>query len=182
MRSFNLTRERRARVWFGDLPHARPVVHEQCSVSQTQEKRCRGVAHTLRRSVAVELFVPLGGRFLYGLLGCQAIGNESQSVVVEVGNFPHLAAREAIDSLVGSLDNVVPWIDEQYHDSILEGAGVAVEQYERLPERLRFCCGRQGALGSTPTLFRRLALICVSLLTVAEDDLERCLEALVSTE
>ena len=100
---------------------------------------------------------------------------------MEIPTFLHKVPAGDMDPLVGNLDNVVPWIDEEYCEAILEGAGLAMGQYRGFPGRLRFCSGRQGVLGSSPKLFRRLAFICVSLLGVAEIDLELRLEELVSS-
>lgn len=179
MRSFNLTKERQARIWLDEIPGRDQNAAK--AKSYRIEQRCDGDARIVRSSIAVELFIPLGGRFQYGFLGCQLAGSESKNVAMEVQTSPHRVELQGMESLAGKLDNVVPWIDDEYFEPILEGAGLAVRRYEKFPEKLLFSSGRQGVFGSSPAVFRRLAFICVSLMSVAEIDLGQRLEELVSS-
>jgi len=175
MRTFALTMERRARVWIdsSEMPGVMSV--DERRMLKYRDVYCRGNQKARRTAIAVELFIPVGGRFLYGMLGGKAFGSEASQSLIEIADMTS-HGRVVVDSLAGSLDTVVPWVDAEYYDSILDGASAAVEGFEAFPDKFVFCSGRQGALGSTPILFRRLAHICVALLAAPDADIEKRLE------
>lgn len=178
MKSFNLTKERKARVWLGEfLPS-----FQTNESSLTEVVKCSGSLYPLHTTVAVELFIPAGGRFFYGLLGIQTFGKETQKTSVEIANFPHRRGSEITDSLAGALDTVVPWIDNEYHAAILAGASTAAGKYAALPERIQIYSGRQGLIGSSQELFHRLGSICVTLLATPEEDIGEKIEKLVTLD
>lgn len=176
---FYLSKERKARVWLKELPDVWYANNESSDHHRVAE--CLGTRRIIRSKVAVELFIPVGGRFLYGMLGGCAEGENSSKTTIEIADGASCKRIGASkDSLVDSLDRTMHWIDSDYFPSILEGAAAAAEEYEFLTKIFRFSTGKQSAIGSSPALFRRLAFIVVALLAVPEKDVEECLEDLVT--
>lgn len=167
MKSFNLTKERKARVWLSELPTSFQTDELSCK----KVVQCEGSVRPLRTTIAVEIFVPAGGRFLYGLLGIQSLGKSADKTRIEIPIFSRPPITHVSDSLAGTVDKVVPWIDDEYHAAILAGMSAAVGEYAIVPERIRICSGRQGLVGSSPEIFRRLAFICMTLLAIPEEDI-----------
>ena len=179
MKLLNLTKERKARIWLDEIPlmiQTDELHFPVCS----EVVDCKGVLHPLRTTIAAELFIPTGGRFFYGLLGIQSFGVEGQQTCIELGNFARHRNSEIRDSLAGTLDVVEPWVNEEYHAAIFLGASTAASRYAMLPRHIRICSARQGLIGSSSVLFRRLAFICVALLATSDGDIEQKVEELVS--
>lgn len=182
MKEFRLTRERRARVWVNSSEFPDVIFLNERHVLRSRDAYCRGDQRALRTAISVELFIPAGGRFLYGMLSGQAFGSEESQSRIHIADITSGEQDKIADSLAGSLDAITPRVDAEYHDSILGGASAAVQAFEIFPKEFIFCAGRQGALGSSPTLFRRLAHICVTLLASPDADIGRRLEDLVNTD
>ncbi|WP_146744642.1 hypothetical protein [Herbaspirillum rubrisubalbicans] len=180
MKEFNLTRERRARVWVNSSEFPDAMFFNERCVLRSRDVYCQGDQRVRRTAIAVELFIPAGGRFLYGMLSGQAFGREASQSMIQIADITSGRRDKIAGSLAGSLDAITPRVDAEYHDSILEGASAAVQAFEIFPKEFIFCAGRQGALGSSPTLFRRLAHICVTLLASSDADIGRRLEDLVN--
>lgn len=178
VKTFNLTRERIARIWVNQLPE--PVQSSKVYVNARPASGPWGNEHILHRSIAVELFIPVGGRFLYGLLGCEFEPNEVSAPLIATPVFQREKHTVGLDSLADRLDCVEPWLDTEYHDSILGGAKKAAEKFRPFRRNLVFRSGRQGRLGSSSALYRRLAHLCVCLLGVPEDDLVCSIEEMLS--
>lgn len=176
MKSFNLTKERKARVWLNDGPASL----QTDKISYKEVVQCEGDFRPLRTAIAVELFIPAGGRFLYGLLGVQSFGDSVEKTRIEIPIFSRPPVTHVSDSLASTVDTVVPWIDDEYHAAILTGASTAARKYAVLPESIRVCSGHQGLIGSSSKVFRRLAFICVMLLATSEEDIGRKIEELVA--
>lgn len=149
----------RARAWVGELPNL------PTEPSQVVQKVIE-VRHPPRRSrsiAAIEVLIPCGGRFIYGLLGGEFTPNDSQPLVVQVACSE--TGQTITDwSLARRLDAVIsgipPWAAEEILNAALENA----ESQALGPGCLRYSLGAHGVLGSSRSVFRGLAGVVVSLI------------------
>ena len=149
MRTFDIGFHRKARVWSDDLPDLRYEVAQV--VERTYEARTS--ASTDMSCVAVELFIPLGGRFYCGVLGATFTPDQSNILVVQV-------AISANDSkqvgwlLASGIDRMLVGLPSAYAASVIEGS-VAAQVLGA--GTLRFDRAAYGAIGSSERLFWHLA-------------------------
>jgi len=176
-----LSKERRARVWFDGSPE-----NAVRMVGATQF--CRRIGPTsdskyVGRSVTVELFVPLGGRFVYGLLGCEATG-ENNSTVDVIAQTASGSGLQFNDSLAGELDFVRWGLAEEYAKSVLDGATRAASLFSAPPvNTIQFSIAAHGEIGSTESIFERLSIAAIGLLTFpirTDDAISNRLEEILS--
>jgi hypothetical protein len=135
-----------------------------------------------RRRAAIELFVPLGGRFIYGLLGVELLGSATSVLEVLV---PISGSKGTIydGSLANTLDRVRWGLPDEYVGAVLDGARAGVRTYGP-PDAgaARFGIAAHGDVGSASSLFERLSKALVGLLVVRDDDvvdLARTMERLL---
>lgn len=163
MTILRLSKERRARVWF-DEPPANNV-----SLAGPTEYHRRvdsvGNCELTCRTATVELFIPLGGRFLYGLLGCEVIGQKSPTLDVVVQTSLKKEQR-FLGSLAGELDSVWWGLSDEYANAVLEGASAGVSKFgSPSAQAIRFSYAAYGEIGSTGSMFERLGMMTIALLT-----------------
>jgi hypothetical protein len=171
MKIYELNYEKKARVWLNEISMPRSESGGNSKI--IKKVSCIGEKIALREAVSVELLVPLGGRFLYGMLGGSGMGIGACETTLKVSN--GLIAEKndkVVDPLSGRLDHVTPWVSIDYCSSILDGAGLAAEKYASFFSAFSFDVGRQGVVGSSPNFFRLLGFLVVSLLAVPEQDIE----------
>lgn len=177
MKTYELTHERKVRVWLNET-----AKHKDENTSEpllVKGVSCNGGKRPLREAVCIELLVPLGGRFLYGMLGGIGTGGSAHEATLQISN--SLIAEEsegAVDPLSGRLDQVSPWVSIDYCSSILDGAGLAAKNYASFFPSFTFNMGRQGVIGSSPNFFRLLGFLVVSMLAVPDRDVEEYLNSI----
>lgn len=122
----------------------------------------------VQQKAAVEMITPSAGRALYGLLGAEFVSDRSGSLLVK------LAVSEAVSegvepeldwSLASSIDKVCAGLPVEYADSVFDGvihAGKILGSGV-----LFFNCAAHGEIGSSPQMFRQLALKVVRLIASA---------------
>jgi hypothetical protein len=154
-----------ARVWLAEAPPVEP------DVLRVAERTLTGIHGALRKPAraAVELFVPVGGRALYGLLGAEfrpGGGAEGLTLRVDVspGNGPGLPW-----ALAAEIDDVREGLPEAYVSGVLDGAAT----HALGPGTLHFRWAAHGAAGSSEAIFRRIAQMVVTTLARAEEPLAR---------
>lgn len=121
-----------------------------------------------KQMAAVEMIIPSAGRALYGLLGAEFVSDRSNKLLVKV------AVSEAVSedveaeidwSLASSIDKVCAGLPVEYADSVFDGV---VHAGEILGSGvLFFNCAAHGEIGSSPQMFRQLALKVVRLIAAA---------------
>lgn len=152
----------RARAWLGELPRPR------AESPRIVQKGRRGVHHRPPRSnatmAAVEVFIPRGARFIYGLLAGEFVPSDSEELVVEVAS---AQTGDTITdwSLARGLDTVKAGIPTWAVEDILNSALEAAETQAIGPGCLRFPSGAYGAIGSSAWVFQGLTKIVVTLLS-----------------
>jgi hypothetical protein len=176
MISVELSFERRARVWFSSP--ADWVTQPHATRRLTIAPRAR--VKDSRRIVVVELFVPAGGRFHYGLLGAETMNDAASpeggilvELLVSASSGP---VHET--SLAGSLDTVRWGLPNEYADAVAASVEESVIAHVA-PDvnRLRFTWAAHGHVGSSNAHFARLARIVMRLLTAPEEDPRAVVEA-----
>lgn len=174
MRTLELGKYRRARVWIGELPDVAcpPVKTLTHTIAASRESRNE------LRLAAIEVFVPLGPRSMYGLLGGQfessATGHLSVDVNVSTAN-----ERLLVDSLAMKRDDVRVGLPAEYAKAVLAGVDLAKNELNALTAgKLSINCAAHGAIGSCEAIYKRLAVVLVKLFNVAsrepsDDDLRK---------
>jgi hypothetical protein len=174
IRSFELSRHRRANIW---LDHAPPADFTATSVVTCLVKP-KMVLPTSRYIAAVELKIPRGPMASYCLLGAELLGADADglSVVVSVNKvgFPLQSSIALMpdDVKVGLLD--------EYAGAVTNGVARIAESIGA-PNRaiLRFRWAAHALVGSSPSEFEKASAIVVQLLTLPADVSEKQVCALL---
>jgi hypothetical protein len=165
----NLSGYRKARIWLGAWPELNyPAVKV---LSRTKDAKKVEISEV--RRTAVEMFIPTGGCFIYGLL-------EAEFTPTNLGEFSLKVATSAntgnpVDwSLAASVDEVCAGLPLEYSESVIEGALSAADILGS--GILCFEGGAHGAVGSSKRIFRHLATTAVRILacpfeSVSEENL-----------
>lgn len=167
MRILELGKHRRARVWIGELPDvACPSVK-----TLTHTIAADGEPQNGLRLAAIEVFVPLGPRSMYGLLGGQlrpdATGYLSVDVCVSAAN-----ERLLVDNLAMKGDEVRVGLPAEYAQAVLSGVSLAKGELNALTAgKLSINCAAHGAIGSCEAAYKHLAAILVKLFNAASLEL-----------
>ncbi|WP_395024773.1 hypothetical protein [Comamonas odontotermitis] len=175
MKEFKLSKERIARVWVNEWPISKKDSPKITS-NHFIEAECRGSLICIHNTIVVELLVPLGGKFSYGMLGVTTLGEKSFNPKIELCDSLDLMNDDVSSALANSIDTIESYIGNEYRDSILIGARDSAQEYLDLPEIIRFFGGRQGAFGSSQSLFKKLAFICLRLLSSPKENMKEELE------
>jgi hypothetical protein len=151
MRHFHLRRHAEARVWQDEAPP---------------------FATGGGTSVAIELFVPLGGMAAYGLLGATLVASGQPTVTVAA-----MAVQPWNDSVAHVVDTVSTGLEPEFVDTVLQAGR---ESLPLVPagRSLVYDCAACGQAGSSVWLFRRLAIAVAHLAgrDADEDDVRAILE------
>jgi hypothetical protein len=151
----------RARAWVDelpDLPSTRlQVVHREIEAQYSLRSN--------KSTAALEVFIPRGGRFIYGLLGADFIPSDSGKLIVEVaGSEPGSTVTDW--SLARELDAVRVGIPTWAVEEILDGASEAANTQLISSGNLRYILGAYGEMGSNNWVFRCLALAVANLFSL----------------
>ena len=153
----NLSGYRKARIWLGELPKLNyPILNV---LSRTKDEKKVDISEV--RRTAIEMLIPTGGCFIYGLL-------EAEFTPTNLGEFSIKVATSAntgnpVDwSLATSVDEVCAGIPLEYSESVIEGALSAGDILGS--GILCFEGGAHGAVGSSKHIFRHLATTAVRIL------------------
>lgn len=178
MRTLDLQRLRTARVWLGGLPDAAytPAAHLTRSIA------VRGALAGASKMAAVEIFVPVGGRFMHGLLGGHFDPDGSDRLLVTVG----LSSRTDIpfeNGLTNELEDAHIGLLPEYGEAVLEGVEDACSRVEVLGGGLlTFRHAVHGDVGSSSVFFRALASIVVELLPLGDAPTDAALQNVIENE
>ena len=151
----------KARAWIGELPNI------PCRAAEYIEKRVAvsWATRAKRSTAALEVFIPRGGTWKYGLLGCEFVPNGSKELVVQVTSSE--AGQTITDwSLAQGLDAVKSGLPPWAAEEILSAASENGEAQALGPGWLRFPIGAYGEIGSSKWVFRCLANAVISLVSM----------------
>lgn len=163
VRVLKLGKYGRARVWIGELPGAAyPAVK-----TFTHAIAAEASSENRLRLVAVEVFMPLGPRSMYGLLGGRWTSGTTSQLSVDVS----IAAADGqllSDNLAGKGDEVRVGLPAEYAQAVLAGVDLAKSEMNTLAAgKVSINCAAHGAIGSCEAVFKHLAAILIKLLNTA---------------
>jgi hypothetical protein len=161
VRELDLGRHRRARVWIGSLPAA------EYDSAETVSAHVRATAVCQPSIGAVEVYVPVGGTFMYGLLGGRVSPSTASQlrVLAKVSSENGPRFRSAI---CPTGDDLRVGLPRAYAGAIQAGISTAVLHIgnEMLASAdLMINCAVHGKVGSSLAMFTRLTAILVRVLT-----------------
>jgi hypothetical protein len=161
---------RRARVW---LDEPLPCAFRADETLRTSVAAVASATTTLRRA-AVEIFVPLGAKFDYGLVGGEwrpGTGNRLH-VTVGVTTAPQAAYRE---SLSGRLEDVEVGLLREYAAAIVDEIEFGPAAPPAIAGALTIAHAAHGTVGSSASIFWWLTDVLMQLLALDDrtpDDAE----------
>lgn len=164
IKELDLGKYRKARVWLSELPDAGfdPGLSENIIVPARGQNR-QAV------SVGVEVYVPLGPRSMYGLLGgsFEPLLSEQLKVNVSSGK----GGKNTASSLADSMDQVYAGLPKEYLEAVKEGVRLAQQKMPVASGELVINRAAYGEIGSCATVFRHLATVLIKLINVQKSDL-----------
>jgi hypothetical protein len=163
MRTLQLGKHRQARFWIGELPDvACPSVKTLTHTIAADREPRNGL--TL---AAIEVFVHLGPRSMYGLLGGEWKPDATGQLSIDV-NISTANERLFADSLALKGDEVRVGLPAEYAKAVLAGVDAAKSELSALTAgKLSINCATHGAIGSCEAIYKHLAATLVKLFNVA---------------
>ncbi|MBN3780031.1 hypothetical protein G3O06_21080 [Burkholderia sp. Ac-20345] len=159
MKTFNLEKFRKARLWINELPDA--TYHPLDMASHVVTVKNPGLAKV--RSGAVELFVPLGARSMYGLVGGYFEPVESDSLSVEI-YLSSSSERILSENLAGLNDEVRVGLPAEYVGGVIAGIDAACSRIDSVATgKLVINCAAHGLMGSSEAIYTEVAAALVNL-------------------
>lgn len=164
MQTIDLGFHSQARVWLKDsLPFIYPALD---IISQDIQTGLACKSET--RQAALEIFIPVGPRVCYGLLGAKFIPNPSGKLSVEVRVSTE---NESIfsSSMAAKVDTVKIGLPEEYSQSVMEGIVNSLIDDAKLIETLGSGViaieqAAYGEISSSKKMFRNIAATVIQLL------------------
>ncbi len=164
MRTLELGKYRRARVWIGELPDATYPCLKTLSHTIATNRPSPGGGLKI---VAVEVFVILGPRSIYGMLGGHFTPDAKGQVSIDV-NISSANERLFPDNLAGTRDEVRVGLPSEYAQSVVVGVDLAKGELNTLTAGIfSINCAAHGVMGSCDAVYKHLAAILVKLLNIA---------------
>lgn len=168
---------RKARLWLDELPE---WSYESVEVVECGQKAGDGIISS-QRCMAVELFIPIGGRTHYGGMAIIFTPDQRNDLFVQIPISPNDGVIFE-ESLARKIDQSYIGFPREYVTGIVEG----LMQHEHTSllgsGTLRLVGAVHGRMGSSNWLFRTLGSIGVRLLTlrtiaIPESELIQILQA-----
>lgn len=164
MRTLELTKHRRARIWLSELPIAGFPAIETLQRDFQAEKR--SVFNISKKVSAIEVYVPLGGRFMYGLLGGKLREDDSDKYTVDV-NISQPNGKEFENPISGNAMSAYVGLPSEYVDAIFTGVDFAKKRSDKFfGGKLSIDHAAYSKVGSSSILFANLAVILINLLNM----------------
>ena len=161
MHEFELSRDRRARVWLDEAPAA----HFAASSTTTFRVMPKAVIKASWSIVAVELRIPHGPVAPYALLGAECLaseGSDLQVVLLISSNGPPY-----LNSLALMPDDVRVGLPAEYANAVKRGVeSVATSGGAPTSTSLRVRWAAHGLVGSSPRIFETVSGLLVQLMTL----------------
>jgi hypothetical protein len=156
---------REARIWLDTLPdwyyQGTEIIEQQIESTRSDQ--------LLHRSSAVELFIPIGGRFYDGALAVTFVPATAGPLVIQI---PVLESEVVLqDALPGKLlDTLFIGIPRRYAEGIFEGILKTPIAQVLGSGTISVSGAAHGVIGSSPWMFHVLTRIAVHLLTLDMKD------------
>jgi hypothetical protein len=155
----------KARIWLDELPD---WYYEGTEIIERQRESAAS-NQPINKSSAIELFVPIGGRFYYGALAVTFVPVAAGPLVIQV---PVLDSEDILqNALPGSkLDTVNIGLLPEYSNGVFDGILNTVTAQLLGSGTVYISGAAHGAVGSSPWIFEVLSRISVRLLTLEKKE------------
>lgn len=169
MLEFELSYFRKTRVWFkGEQKFLIPS-------DDTESKKYKPVLNKLivNKAVIIELFIPAGARYSYGLLGANYESTSSGDLEVSVSNSNFSTSKILSDSLISKVEMPKLCLLPEYRGAIFNKIDYLADQ-ERLnfSGKLNFCYGAVADISSNMRIFSTLTSLVLNIFHIPENELD----------
>jgi hypothetical protein len=157
MIEIDLDFHRRGRIWLNEFPNAQ--LDSTLKVTHDYEIGKYLNTDSIRESIAIELYVPLGGRSMYGLLGAELIHFPNDSFTSEI-YFTDSSKLNFNDAMCMGVDSVWIGLPKYYADSVESSISAFFkdQQIQLSSVVLKFKCSAYCEINSNAKIFEILAL------------------------
>lgn len=163
MKTLQVTPVAKARLWVNER-----ATKGYLAEGILQDSVSPSVGWSKMLMIGVEALLPRGGRAEYGMIGFQFVPDRLNHLQCEVG-FSDMSGPPWTDALAAKLDEVRLGLPKEYAPAVMEALLLTCQ--DRMPSGfLRVVDAAHGLVGSSPSVFGRLATAAVelALLNVAE--------------
>jgi hypothetical protein len=166
MKTIDLEKFKRARVWLNELPACEYVP----SMVLTHVVAASHAGDPTIHCAAIELLVPLGARSMYALIGGEYSSNNSNTLEIELAiadDGPSFA-----DSLASPSDVVKIGLPNEFVRGVIEGINIGCSELDWVcAGKLRIACSAHGVMWSSEAIFSKVASILVKLINIGRPDM-----------
>jgi hypothetical protein len=156
-----LPQHQQARVWIGDLPF---LLDKSTEIVEPIKAAISKASPATEWRGAIEVLVPKGGRFLYGLLGGDFYPSPQKQFIAKVASGTTYEVPYA-ESIASTLDDVKIGLPQEYAGYIMEGIRETAGRLKDVPAgTLTVNCAAHGQIGSCGFIFEKLGAMLVRLL------------------
>ena len=167
MRSLELGKHRKARVWINQLPDASFVPSVVAKVVISTD----GTSGQGNIQAAIELFIPLGPRAMYGLLGARFVANQSGELIIEIGS-TELAGDVVPDTLAMRGDIVRVGLPSEYINGVSNGIELALPDLAKLGAGvMTVSCAAYAEISSCEDIYSKVFRMLAALLSVGDSSM-----------
>jgi hypothetical protein len=166
MKTFDLEKFKRARVWLNDLP---PCEYASSKVLTHIFPASNSRKANVHRA-AIEILVPLGPRSMYALIGGEYSPDNSNALEVELAisdDGPIFS-----DSLASSGDVVKIGLPSEYAQGVFKGLSIGCTDLNWIGAgKLRITCSAHGVMWSNEAIYSQVASILIKLINSVQSDM-----------
>jgi hypothetical protein len=163
MKQLDLGKHRKARVWLNELPDVGPLI------GAVQELEISATSQSVQANrAAVEVFVPLGPRSMYGLLGGEYTPLTTGQLKVMIISSP--ADEKSLFVPLTTSDRARIGLPAEYCEAVKEGIRLAEKEVVIAPGQLVISYATYGEIGSCAAVFKHLAAVLLKLINIRKHD------------
>jgi hypothetical protein len=162
----DLGKERRANIWFGELPFANFEAGRIVTVFLDRTN----LAFQTTRQAALEVRINAGPRWVYGLLGGVLSPGQAGKLEVQI-SISEDRTTEFKEKIELGHEPVFVGLPDEYVRGLENALRIGTRNLLRLPSGiLRLSCAAHGEISSNQIIFEHLALSLIKLLAFEETD------------
>jgi hypothetical protein len=168
MLEFDLKYLRKIKIWF---KKNNELILKGKDIDKKEFSSCNsGIA--VNKTIIIELFIPRGGRNVYGLLGADFISAVCKNLTVSVSKGDILKTKLLSNSLAGCADMVKLCLPDDLRLSVFEELRkLSNSNNLNISGKLDFNYGAFSEISSSEWIFRKLTMLVVKLLDISEKEI-----------
>lgn len=184
MLEFDIGYLRKIRVWF---EHNQLLMLSSNNKAQIRKYPCHINNNSNNKTVIIELFIPQGGRIVYGLLGAKYMPTLINELEVSIFCSNKISQNIFNDALIDKIEPAHISLSEEYCNAVFDSIDSISRQGKlKFNGKLEFCYGATAEISSNEWIFRKLTYLLINLFNVADymvdvDLLKRLIDAEEST-